>query len=73
MGVTKQYLRYTDCGVFNVIASSRANIAYLPYKDIKGKYCVVAACENIIVWDTKKNEKVHNLFTFFFLLSYFKK
>ena len=58
MGLTKQYLRYSDCGVFNIIGSVQANISYLPYKNTQGKYCVVAACEQVIVWDTKKGEKV---------------
>ena len=58
MGLTNQYLKYGECGIFNVIAGSKANINFLSYRGINGKYCVVGACEHLFIWDTKKGEKV---------------
>jgi len=58
MGLTKQYLRYAPAGLFNLVASSKANIAFLELKGTKGRYCAVGACENVIVWDIRKGDKV---------------
>ena len=58
MGLTKQYLRYAACGVFNVIGSSSANVVFIEFKGVKGKLCAVGACEHVFIWDLRKGEKV---------------
>ena len=63
MGLTKQYLRYAAASVFNVVASQRSNVVFLELKDQKGKYCAVAACEHVFIWDLRKAEKVLNYIT----------
>ena len=61
MGLTKQYLRYTSTGVFNLIGG-KSNVLFI--KDDKtGKIlCAVGACENVILWDIRKCEKVGIVF-----------
>ena len=58
MGLTKQYLRFAACGVFNVIGSSSANVVFIEFKGIKGKLCAVGSCEHVFIWDLRKGEKV---------------
>ena len=58
MGVTKQYLRYTPGPLFGVVGSPKANIVFLDVRGVKGKYCAVGACEDVIVWDLRTGEKV---------------
>lgn len=58
MGLTKQYLRYSSAGVFGLVGSSRANVQFVPVRVTKSKYCAVAACENILIWDLRSGEKV---------------
>ena len=58
MGLTKQYLRYSAAGVFNIVGSSKANVVFLEYRGIKGKLCAVGACEHVFIWDLRKGEKV---------------
>lgn len=58
MGVTKQYLRYTSGPLFGVVGSPKANIVFLDVRGVKGKYCAVGACEDVIVWDLRTGEKV---------------
>ena len=58
MGLTKQYLRYAACGIFNVIGSSSANVVFIEFKGVKGKLCAVGACEHVFIWDLRKGEKV---------------
>lgn len=61
MGVTKQYLRYTPGPLFGVVASNKANIIFLDIRGIKGKYCAVGACEDVIIWDLRTGEKFNSL------------
>ena len=58
MGLTKQYLRYAACGIFNVIGSSSASVVFVEFKGVKGKLCAVGACEHAFIWDLRKGEKV---------------
>ncbi|KAK2177320.1 hypothetical protein NP493_607g01054 [Ridgeia piscesae] len=63
MGLTKQYLRYADAGLFNVIGSSNANVVFIvPKSDTDSKLCAVAACEHVFIWDLRKGEKVATLY-----------
>ncbi|XP_064627988.1 WD repeat-containing protein 3-like [Lineus longissimus] len=57
MGLTKQYLRYAAGSVFNVVGSQKSNIVYLEVQGVKGKYCAVGACENVIVWDLRTGDR----------------
>ena len=62
MGLTKQYLRYADAGLFNVIGSPNANVVFIaPKSDTDSKMCAVAACEHVFIWDLRKGEKVSAL------------
>uniref|UniRef100_A0ABM5FR07 WD repeat-containing protein 3 n=1 Tax=Pogona vitticeps TaxID=103695 RepID=A0ABM5FR07_9SAUR len=58
MGLTKQYLRYTDTALFGVVASQKGNIVYVTLRGEKGRYVAVPACEHVFIWDTRKGEKV---------------
>ena len=58
MGLTKQYLRYEQSALFGVVGSAKANIVLLQKQGVLGRYCAVGACENIIVWDLRTEEKV---------------
>jgi U3 small nucleolar RNA-associated protein 12 len=75
MGVTKQYLRYAPVGIFNLVGSAKPNVTLLELKGAKGRYCAVGACENVIIWDVRKGEKVMEAstmdsFKLFFLANY---
>ena len=61
MGLTKQYRRYEPSAVFGVIGSQKSNVLFLELQGVKGKFCAVGACENVMVWDLKKGEKVRYL------------
>ncbi|CAG2197288.1 DIP2 [Mytilus edulis] len=61
MGVTKQYLRYIPGPSFGVIGSPKANILFLDVRGVRGKYCAVGACEDVIVWDLRTGEKFNTL------------
>lgn len=56
MGLTKQYLRYVSYGIFNLIGGHKSNIVYLEKPN--SKLCAVGACENVLIWDIRKGEKV---------------
>ena len=56
MGLTKQYLRYSTYGIFNLICGHKSNILFVERN--KRRLCVVGACENVIIWDLRKAEKV---------------
>jgi hypothetical protein len=48
MGVTKQYLRYTQGPLFGVVGSPKANIVFLDVRGVKGKYCAISEhCKNL--------------------------
>lgn len=58
MGLTKQYLRYSPVGNFNIIASVKCNVAFVVINNEAGRYLAVGACEDIAVWDLRLSEKV---------------
>ncbi|KAM8976598.1 WD repeat-containing protein 3 isoform 1-T1 [Pelodytes ibericus] len=58
MGLTKQYLRYAPSAVFGVIASQKANVAFVTLRGEKGRYVAIGACEHVFIWDTRKGEKI---------------
>lgn len=58
MGLTKQYLRYSPVGNFNIIASVKCNVAFVVINHEAGRYLAVGACEDIAVWDLRLSEKV---------------
>ncbi|XP_043500051.1 WD repeat-containing protein 3 [Polistes fuscatus] len=61
MGLTKQYLRYVPSGNVNIIASSRCNVIFVELEGQEGRFVATGACEHIIIWDLKVNEKVQVL------------
>ncbi|KAK3576496.1 hypothetical protein CHS0354_034171 [Potamilus streckersoni] len=61
MGLTRQYLRYVPSSVFGLIGSQKSNVVYLEIHGVLGKYCMVGACEDVIVWDLRTGEKVLTL------------
>jgi len=58
MGVTKQYLRYKPCGTCNLIGSTWARLTVLNSSSRGGQICAVGACEDVLLWNLKKAEKV---------------
>ncbi|KAJ2908588.1 beta transducin, partial [Coemansia aciculifera] len=52
--MVKSYLRYSERGVFGVIASPSGNAVF----DHSGKLSITAALESVIVWDIKKGTQV---------------
>lgn len=57
MGLTKQYLRYVPGPVLGLVGGQKSNVVFLDIKGVKGKYCAVGACENVLVWDLRTGEK----------------
>lgn len=57
MGLTKQYLRYVPGPIFGVIGSP-VNLVFVTYRNISTRYLATAACENVIIFDTKTKEKI---------------
>lgn len=60
MGLTKQYLRYLPGPVLGLVGGQKSNVVFLDIKGVKGKYCAVGACENVLVWDLRTGEKVQD-------------
>ena len=60
MGLVKNYLRYQQCGVFNVIGSTWAGLVLLDSTSGKNKQicAAVGACENVHLWNLRKGEQV---------------
>ena len=58
MGLTKQYLRYTQSGICNIIASTWSNFVVIDKPGSRGPFCAVGSCENVTIWDLRKSEKV---------------
>ena len=58
MGLTTQYHKYTAAGICSLVGSGKCNVVWIEHNGLKGKYCAVGACENIIIWDTKTGEQV---------------
>lgn len=61
MPQVRQYLRYNQEGIFNVIASSNSNIKFINWKGIEQTFCIVGACENVQVWNLKTATKIATL------------
>lgn len=61
MGITKQYLRYVPGPIFNVIASTKGNVAFVELRAQVGRYVAAAACENVVIWDSRTGEKVRDV------------
>ncbi|KAG8223836.1 hypothetical protein J437_LFUL007857, partial [Ladona fulva] len=57
MGLTREYLRYAACGKFNIIASSECNVVFVTYQGMEGRFMAVGACEDVIIWDLRLQEK----------------
>lgn len=53
MGLTKQYLAFKPAANFNIVASSRANVAFVRYNKTDGRYAAVGAAERVVVWDLR--------------------
>jgi len=58
MGVTKQYLRYKPCGKCNLIGSTWARLTALYSSSAGGHIYAVGACEDVLLWNLRKAEKV---------------
>ena len=58
MGLTKQYLRYTGKGQFNLVGSGRGGAVLL---DKSGDVAAVAAAQDVVIWDLKKKERIRTL------------
>ena len=59
MGITKQYLRYKPCGKCNLIGSTWARLTLINSSSQGTQICAVGACEDVILWNLKKAEKVN--------------
>lgn len=53
MGLTKQYLAFKPAANFNIVASSRTNVAFVRYNKTDGRYAAVGAAERVVVWDLR--------------------
>ncbi|XP_038059666.1 WD repeat-containing protein 3-like [Patiria miniata] len=58
MGLTKQYLRYSQSATFGVVGTQKANVLFVELRGVRGKYAATAACEHVFVWDLRKSEKM---------------
>lgn len=53
MGLTKQYLAFKPVANFNIIASGRANVAFVSVGGVDGRFVAVAGAEQVLVWNTR--------------------
>ncbi|KAK3734059.1 hypothetical protein QZH41_015830 [Actinostola sp. cb2023] len=62
MVLTKSYLRYEPSSCFGLVGSLKANILFVDGKKLgqktSGQFAVCPGLEDVIVWDTRKQEKV---------------
>lgn len=58
MGLTKQYLRYKEEGIFGVVASKLCNAAFVQRKPYR--FVVTGGANVVNVWDTKFQRKVRD-------------
>lgn len=58
MGLTKQYLRYSPSGNFNIIANPSCNAVFVVLQGQEGRFVAVGGSEDVIVWDLRLGEKV---------------
>ncbi|XP_053697012.1 WD repeat-containing protein 3 [Sabethes cyaneus] len=61
MGLTKQYLAFKPGSIFNIIASGRANVSFVSVGGKDGQFVAVAGAEKVLVWNTRRGEKVLEL------------
>jgi len=59
MGITKQYLRYKSSGKCSVIGSTWARLTSLRGSSRGDQLCAVGACEDVLLWNLRKAEKVY--------------
>ncbi|XP_068236642.1 WD repeat-containing protein 3 [Palaemon carinicauda] len=60
MGLTTQYLRYVSSSVFGVIGKAGC-VRFVTRFSQQGKYVAVPACEQVLIWDTKRGAKALTL------------
>jgi len=60
MGLTRQYLRYVPSSVLGTCVC-KANISFVVLHGISGRYVAVPSCENVIIWDIRKGERLMTL------------
>lgn len=62
MVLTKSYLRYEPSGCFGIVGSLKANVLFVDGKRFglknTSQLAVCAALQDVVVWDTRKQEKV---------------
>jgi len=61
MGITKQYLRYKASSKCNLIGSTWARLTVLNSSSRGEQVCAVGACEDVLIWNLRKAEKVSKL------------
>ncbi|XP_067636648.1 WD repeat-containing protein 3-like [Eurosta solidaginis] len=61
MGLTKKYLAYRPIDSFNIINSGRSNGNVVIYNKTEGRYALVAAVENVIIWNLGLGERALTL------------
>ena len=57
MPLTKQYLRYSPSGTFNIIVSPDCNGTWVTLKNQEGRFVATGTAENITIWDMNLVEK----------------
>lgn len=53
MGLTKQYLAFKPVANFNIVASSRSNVAFVTHNKTDGRFAAVGAAERVVIWDLR--------------------
>lgn len=66
MGITKQYLRYVHEATFGVVGSINSDSVFIDYKKTRDRYIATAACESVIIWDSRTGNKVGLTYTFYY-------
>jgi len=63
MGITRQYLRWSQTSLFGCICSPNAGIHYITNSKYgpNERLVATAVCENVIIWDVKTGEQVIQL------------
>ena len=61
MGLTKQYLQYDQIENFGLIGSLQSRVTFINHNSTTDRYCVLVACQDVNIWDTRTNEKVRTL------------
>ncbi|XP_048577816.1 WD repeat-containing protein 3 [Nematostella vectensis] len=58
MVLTKSYLRYASLASFGVVGSLKSNVLFVSREGARGVLAVAAALEDVVIWDTRRQEKV---------------